>query len=629
MVWLSMAVTVGLMQASPAMASGSFIDALNRDYYSKALTMAPTGPLRIYAEWRFLRSHYSNPNFDELARFIEQHPDWPEQNTLRVRAEKALFHSHANGEQARGWLSKYEPISGYGMLVAARNQMGDVQDHVRKAWVQGDFDTADEQKILGEFGSYLQAGDHLARIERLLKEDRASIAERMLGRISADDAALFRARIALIRRDRGVEGLVSKVPPSRLGDHGLLADRTLWRESKGLISGVVELLHHMRPDSPYAMKLWPLRAKYAREAIEQRRYGEAIALLDGMGTLEGAHLADALWMRGWVRLEFLHEPSTALGLFEQLYGVVNFPVSKARAAYWAGRAAEKNGNSASAQSWYDKAADHPTVFYGQLAYSKLNPGEPLRFPAPPAASDGDIQALTQRPILQAAKSLTDMHEPHLADPLVKHLAEFTTNPADLAELVIACERLGLRYAQVRAAKLSLQKNVVLLKEGWPMVKNPQGLNVELPLAYAISRQESEFNPKAISPAGARGLMQLMPATARAVSRQLGMPYDLGRLFDPNYNMQLGTHYLGKLVNGFDGSYILAIASYNAGPGRARDWTSRFGQTGHDIHQTINWMELIPFAETRNYVQRVLENLQIYRSMLKPNAPLALEADIRR
>lgn len=617
------------MVTSPTMASSRFVDAIRRERFDEALSIAPTNALRTYAQWHYLRSASSTPNFDEVLRFIKNYPDWPDQSALRSRAEKALFQSHETGEHARSFLTQYPPISGYGMLVAARNQMGDITKHVKQAWVQGDFDKNDEQTIMHEFASFLDTQDYVARIDRLLRDDRASIAERFLGRVSAADEALFRARIALIRHDHGVEGLVSKVPAAKQSDDGLLADRAIWRRSKGLESGTIELLRQMRPASAYAIKLWPLRAEYAREMIEERRYGDAVALLDNMGKLDGAHLADALWMRGWVRLEFMHEASTAYTLFHKLYSSVNFPVSKARAAYWAGRAAERNGNPAIANDWYQKAAKNPTVFYGQLAFSKVYPGKPLGFGSAPSYSDSRVQALMNTPLMQAAKSLNDMGEPYLTDPLIKNLAEQATEPSALAEIVIACQNLGMRFGQIRAVKIALQKNVVMLKEGWPTVRNPQNFDVELPLAYAISRQESEFNTRAISPTGARGLMQLMPATAKVVARQLGAPFDVERLFDPNYNMRLGTHYLGNLVSGFDGSYILAIAGYNAGPGRSRQWTQRFGQTGHDIYQTLNWVELIPFAETRNYVQRVLENLQVYRAVLAPNNPLGIERDLAR
>lgn len=627
--WIAIALGINIAGAVNAQASGAFITALNKDHYTKAMTIAPSNALRTYAQWRYLRSSYATPSASELREFMNRHPEWPDMNLLQVRTEKAMFQGYASGEQISSWFASHPPISGYGKLLMARVNHSKAQELTRQAWIQGDFDKDDENRILSDNIATLTRADHIARVERLLKEDRATVAERMLNRFGADDAALYRARIALIRRDHGVEKLVDNVPPSRMDNDGLLADRAWWREAKGLESGVMELLMRMRPSSAYAQKLWPLRAKYAREMLEQRRYGDAMALLDGMGTLEGAYLADALWLRGWVKLEFIREPAQALKLFDELDAAVNFPVSKSRAAYWAGRAAERAGNSTEASSWYEKAAHHTTTFYGQLAFAKVHPGAPLRFASAPSFSNDQVTKWKDTEAFQAAQSLTRMGEYQLSDTLIRGMAEYARSDAETAALVAACQQQNMHYAQVRAAKLALQKNIVLLEQGWPMVHGGKTYDIELPLAYAISRQESEFNPDAQSPAGARGLMQLMPSTARLLARQLGVTFDLSRLSDPNYNMQLGTHYLGNLINGFDDSYTLSIAAYNAGPGRSRQWTERFGRPGYDLNQSINWIEMIPFAETRNYVQRVLENLQVYRSRLKPDQPLAIEADIKR
>lgn len=615
-----------LFISAPAFA-GPMLDAIDRKQWPAAFSHAQGDPLlTTYVQWRKYSDMGNDAGFGELAHFVSANPHWPRVDAIKIRAEKALF-QEGSSSAASEWIAKHPPVSGYGKLVKARMESSNAA-LIKDAWINGDFDGHDEQAILRDYGHVLNANDHRARIERLLKDDRATIAERLIGKVSADDAALFRARIALIRRDHNVEALVNAVPPSRRHDDGLLADRAIWRDAKGMSDGAVELLNAMRPQSPMAEKLWPIRAKHAREFLESRRYADAFRLLNNAGNLSTVPQADALWMLGWVALEFQNKPDLAYSTFTRLFDVVQFPVSKSRAAYWASRAAQKLGNSGEAQSWLAKAAAYPSVFYGQLAHAQLHPEQPLKLSQSPSVSDTEISTMESNSVFRVAKRLTDLDEQNLADPLIRHLAE-AGSPEQAAALVKACEKHRMTYAQIRAAKLALQKNVLMASEGWPIVQISGSTELETPLALAIARQESEFNRKAVSPADARGLMQLLPSTARHVARDLGIGFDIHRLFEPEYNIKLGTHFLAGLVNRFSGSYILAIAGYNAGPGRSVQWSERFGRPGRDLHSTLNWLEMIPFAETRNYVQRVLENTQMYRALKYPEKPLLIARDLTR
>lgn len=614
------------LSSAPAFA-GPMLDAIDRKQWSAAFSHAQGDPLlATYISWRKYSDMSNDAGFGELANFISTNPNWPRIDAIKIRAEKALF-QEGSSSAASEWIAKHPPVSGYGKLVQARLQ-GDNAALIKEAWVNGDFDSHDEEQIFSNYGHLLNANDHRARIERLLKDDRATIAERLIGKVGSDDAALFRARIALIRRDHNVDALVDAVPASRRTDDGFIADRALWRDAKGYGDGAVELLNAMRPQSPYAQKLWPLRAKYARELLESRRYADALRVLNNSGNLTGAMQADALWLRGWVALEFQNQPQLAYDTFKQLFNAVQFPVSKSRAAYWASRASQKLGNAPESQSWLAKAAAYPSVFYGQLAQAQLYPEKPLSLGGSPRVSDEAIRAIESNAVFRVAKRLTDLDEPYLADPLIRHLAE-SGSLDQSAALVKACQKYGMTYAQIRAAKLALQRNVLMASEGWPMVKISGSAELETPLALAIARQESEFNRTAVSPADARGLMQLLPSTAKHVAKDLGVGFDASRLFDPEYNIRLGTHFLAGLVNRFSGSYILAIAGYNAGPSRPMQWSDRFGRPGRDLHSTLNWLEMIPFAETRNYVQRVMENTMMYRALQQPNRPLTIAQDLVR
>jgi soluble lytic murein transglycosylase len=613
---------------SPAMAvspSTSFIRAIDEENWSQAMADAGRdGTLKSYAQWRMLQDFDTDADFAALSAFIEKHPDWPRLNRLRIRAEKALFQSGGESSNAERWLNRYEPISGYGMLALARFS----PDHqrIRDGWIQGDFEYADQLIILNEFRASLDAATHAKRAERLLSQRKASAAEPLLDVLNADTAKLVRARIALQRKERNVNAKIDAIPSKYRDDNGLLADRTDWRHKKGLISGARELLLQMDDDSPYADTLWRIRKAYARDAIEAGHYNSAQALLESAGnTLTGSAKADALWMHGWLQFVFKDNPRRAYEIFNTLHHSVGYPVSLARGAYWAARAADKNGNKDIARSWYDRAAKHPTTFYGQIAIAHLQPNAPLALPAAPAADHAAKKRFANHALWRLSVAFHKAKQSAFVAPLVYHLAQ---SSGEFSALMALAKSEKMVHAQVIIAKLAMRKHIVL-PDGWPIVMPPADVALAPELALAIARQESEFNPIAVSHANARGLMQLLPSTARKTAKKLELPYSLERLFDPVYNMRLGSKYLGDLINGFDGNYILAIAGYNAGPGRSRQWIERFGWPGKDVDETLKFMELIPFSETRNYVQRVLENAQMYKARMQPNAPLGIVRDLGR
>lgn len=603
------------------------IRAIKDGNWAIALAEAGAAHVTSYILWRALQDHSREADFATLAGFIRTHHDWPRLNRLQLRLEKQLFQGHHPEAAIRGWFAQYPPISGYGMLALSR--LAPDTARVRHGWIQGDFERHDEPRILSEFATALNRDTHRARGERLLREGKTEAAERMLSYVGEDYAALFRARIALQRRQRGLEAKIARIPAALKDDHGLLADRLRWRHDKGLRSGVRELLLAMDAASPYAGELWRIRALHARDAIEEGAYAQAARLLRNAGsTLDGAAQADALWLKGWLALTFRNDAKKAYEHFYRLFHHVSYPISRARGAYWAARAAQANGNTAIAQDWLKLAAQYPTAFYGQLAQAERAPGEPLRFPAAPAVDEAAYRAYRGHALVKLALAFYHAGQDELALPLLTHLAAEAETPGHLAALMRICTQHRLLHAQVKVAKYA-QRDNLFLPQGWPRLPLPDSTPLEPSLALAIARQESEFNPRAVSSANARGLMQLLPSTGRKVADKLELNYTLEKLFDPVFNLRLGSHYLHDLIEGFNGKLILAVAGYNAGPGRSREWVQRFGQPGGDLAQTLTFMELIPFAETRNYVQRVLEHRQTYRALENPSAPLKLTDDLLR
>ncbi len=500
---------------------------------------------------------------------------------------------------------------------------------LHQAWRMGDFNADEEKRILESFGGKLTSAEHLKRLDRLLYHEKIAAAKRMLPLVAPQYQLLAEARIALIEDASNAIAKLHTVPAALRGDPGLTLNRIQWRAKKGLEDGVVEMFLTGPANPPYADLWWNLRASTVRQALRERKPDAALKILARHGELNPENRADALFLNGWIRMEYKGDARTAYKNFYSLYKEVATPVSKARAAYWAGRAAHKNGNGDIAREWYAKAAAHPTVFYGQLAQHALNPSAPLNLPPMPTIPDATRQKLDANEVAQVIPLIAQSDEQKMLPLFLKALSEQAETPEQFAAIsALAISALDTNGG-VRVAKLALRKQVVLLDAGWPSIPLPDALSIEPSLALAIIRQESEFDPNARSSADARGLMQLLPSTGAQVAKKLDLHYDIDDLWDGNRNITLGATYLGQMISGFDGSYILGIASYNAGPGNVRKWLAREGFPPQDEAGAVNWIESIPFAETRNYVMRVIENLQIYRQLRESNHPLEIQHDITR
>jgi soluble lytic murein transglycosylase len=340
-------------------------------------------------------------------------------------------------------------------------------------------------------------------------------------------------------------------------------------------------------------------------------------------------MAEALFLKGWINLSYLRNTRAAYKDFYALYTTSKTPVSKARAAYWAAQAAKKNGNPEIKNQWLEKAASRSFSFFGQLAYEERYPGKPLPFPDAPTPSASEDARFNSEELVRLVRALASAKQHATAERFLKHLAETADTPTRFA-LIATLARTSIGpHAAVKVAKQALRDGVVLVKAGWPLRTIPDTNTIEPALALAIIRQESEFDAEAVSPANARGLMQLLPATARETARNNRLAVDARDLFNPAVNILLGMHYLHDMIAFMNGSYVLGIASYNAGPGNVRDWRKTLGHPGESPEGAIHWIENIPFAETRNYVMRVLENLQIYRRLLDENATPQVTEDLVR
>ncbi len=596
--------------------------------------------------WSRLISDNSNATFSEIVAFTDANPGWPRMATLNLRAERALLSYPMSNEDLVEWFSANGPETGegrirYGKALIEMGRTAEGAEWIRRAWIENDFSPARQKEILAAFSQHLNTDAQQKRLARLLWERRTSDARTTAALLGQEARALADARIEFISGSSRAQAALSQVPPALRADPGLIYEQVRYERQRGNDHNALPLLL-TAPTEPHKLvkpeTWWIERRIIARKALADGLYMQAYQIAAGSGLSEGVDFADAEFMAGWIALQFLNKPDMAYEHFRKLEAGVSTPISKARAEYWSARAASAAGKQAEADRYFNMAAAYPTTFYGQLAKAALasrGVDVKLVLPAEPPRDANTLKQFSDRDLVRAARILKDMDRERELWAVMLHLSNTLENKAELIALSELALNFGDRKLSLRIAKNALSRNIIIADHAYPTDAMPswthRGPPVEKALVYGLSRQESEFDPNALSPAGARGLMQLMPGTARIVAKQVGLPYDQKRLNDPVYNATLGAAHLGDLVeNDFGGSYIMSIAAYNAGSSRVRQWVNRYGDPRSTAVDPVDWIESIPFSETRNYVQRVMENLEVYRGRLNgAPQPIRIDQDLRR
>jgi soluble lytic murein transglycosylase len=598
--------------------------------YAGAAAVGDPLPLKLV---RWL--DYSRPGapgrFADIAEFIDKNPDWPRQKALRKRAEEAL--AGDSDAVAADWFRRHPAVSGIGKIREAEIMPGSGSLEsgaagLRAAWVDGDFGPADESAFLARHAVSLRPEDHERRLDRLLWEGQQEAARRMLPLVSADWRSLAEARLALAALAPNAEFLNARVPPQLRSDPGIIYEELRWRARKDMVDAAVQILlsHPGDPVRPAAW--WVERQSIARRVLSTGNAELAYRIAEQHGLIEGTAYSEAEFLLGYIALRYIKNPADAFDHFSRIPTRVNTPYAKSRAGYWGGRAAAAQANSELAAKCYAAAADHMATFYGQLAAHQLGDDAPPR-PAPePVPDAAELAHFNQNELVRATRVFLDLGYRDQSKIFMLSLADNAPTPTQFAMLAALAEAGGRVDLAVAVAKRAIDAGTPLMVRGYPVASLPSGGTAEPSLLLAITRQESGFERDAVSRAGARGLMQLMPATASAVARQMQLPFSAERLTtDGAYNVLLGRAYLEKLIADFAGSYGLAIAAYNAGPGRVRQWLRDYGDPRGGGIDMVDWIENIPFGETRNYVQRVLEALQIYRGQIGRKSAFSLASDL--
>ncbi len=602
-------------------------------YYSSGANAArhSNNPvIRNLMSWFYMTDDKSHPPLGDMMGFVRNNGNWPLMDTVRRKIEQ-------EGEEDRGqsatnsvwreWFDQYPPFTDDGKYTHVMTAVdARAKALFKQYWREGAFNTEQQKKLLARYSNILTAEDNDVRLDNLIWDENFERAEVALGYVSRSVAALGKARIALAREGHGVEGLIANVPPALQNDKGLIFERARWRRRNDLDSRALELLNKVGADNlPHPDKWWKERHILARRAIEDKNYALAYRLATQHGKDEGLAFAEGEWLAGWMALNYLNRPKTAFTHFKALFNGTSTPISKSRGSYWSGVAAEKSGYTDIANQWYQVSAQYYETYYGQKAGDKI------------AKDDGILRAFLEKPFAYTvtSNSQADFNRNELVQA-VRLLKQAGIDSQTIRLFMIKLryglpEDTGYYYMYGKLAqeigdyealhqigkKSYAEHRWGFWEAAYPVLPIRLTSDTKAALAYAIMRQESAFNVGAQSSAGAKGLMQLMPSTARMVARQEGVGYAHHHLTaKPDYNVRLGQAYLGDLIDSFDGALPMAIAGYNAGPNRVKQWNTLFGDPRKGQISWDDWIESIPISETRNYVQRVLENMRVYHYRLQ-------------
>ena len=570
----------------------------------------------------------------EIARAASELSGWPGMKTLRVNMEKALYREDRPANEVIQAFGRAEPESPEGAMALAKaylqvGEAGRAKRLIAGVWRTERLDASTEQKILSQFQTLLTRADHKYRMDKLLYQDRVSDAARVAGLAGAKD--LYAARAAAIRGDGNAAGQLNAVSRSERGDPGYRLAVVEDARKDGRVSQAADLLMNA-PRDPAALiepdAWWNERRIVARDLLDLGKNQLAYKVAATHLAESPTEAVEADFHAGWIALRFLGDARTAAKHFAEIVQISNKPLSLSRGYYWLGRAAEAGGGG-SAQQYYQRAAHYAATYYGQLAAARLGRRpDAISFPS---ASSAERRRFESREAVRAIRRLEEIGSDWRADALYRDLAEELDSPGELALLSVMAERRGDHHLVLQVGKIAYWRGVDAPALAFPIGVIPASANISASgkaLAYAIARQESAFNPAARSSAGALGLLQLMPGTAKSMARKVGVSYSPQRLIsDAGYNATLGAQFLGDQIADFDGSYVLTFAAYNAGPRRAREWVQRFGDPrGMSLDQVVDWVERIPFTETRNYVQRIMENYEVYKMRLGADADI--DKDLR-
>jgi len=574
-----------------------------------------------------------------IAQIMDRLKGWPGQSLMQLRLEQALDSEDASDAAIRSALGGRAPETDKAMIAVGRALMAAGETTaaarlIRDRWRRRNFESRVENEIAETFAGLLRPEDHKARMDRQLYDNESAEALRTAGRLGADQKKLADAVAATIRGRAAADGLLAGLPASVTNDPVAVYSRVQRLRRAGDYTAAASLLAKAPTDQGALVDpdAWTRERRIiGRDLSEEGKASAAYAVIAGHSARSAGAIADAEFEAGWLALEHLGQPDRAIPHFQRIANIASRPLSLSRAEYWLGRAHKAAGRADAASAHLNRAAGYTTTFYGQLAHEETGRADLPVYRAP-AANRAVIETFNDRLYVQVIRRLIKANLADRSSVFFRQLADTLTSSAEMRLLVELAHDADLDAVALQIGIVASGRGLSVDDLAFPTHAIPANVDTggtERALVYAISRQESRFNREAVSSAGARGLMQLMPATARETARAIGLRYSRARLTeDPAYNARLGAAYLERMGARFGGSYILTAVAYNAGGSRAVEWIERFGDPRDPDVDVVNWIESIPFSETRNYVQRVMENLQVYQALLG-NESFSIVEDLRR
>ena len=582
-----------------------------------------------FIQWQHLLTTGNRASFYDYKEFIERNKNYPRIGRIKYLAEHKMSTQILSPKDIINWFENRKPLSGFGKMVLGESLIltGNNSEGIKlikEGWITADLSKSDLKFFRKKYKKYLSSDDYIKRADYLAWENKYWDLRRMLRYLPKDYRLLYTARQLLMRKSYGVDSAISKVPQKLKNDPGLNYDRLKWRRKRGRLESSLEILLNIDNTKEYMVrpkKWWTERSIIARSLIYKKKYETAYKITSKNAMSQGPEFAEAEWMSGWIAFSFLKDPLLAEEHFKRFYENVGYPISLARGAYWLGRTYEKMGNRELSEKWYKEGAKYLTTYYGQLSHLKVYPNQKFALYNPMQVDIKISEDFYRKKLVAIVHLLDDLKKEKYAKYILRFLANENINEgSEILAAKLATDISRFDFA-IQISKIASYEKRFHHKYNYPIIgvpKNVKGRKIpDSAFILSIIRQESEFDTSANSSAGAKGLMQLMTYTARIVAKQAKIPYSKKKLTkNPKYNINLGSFYLAGLLLEYDGSYPFSIAAYNAGPKRVKYWNkiNKNPQKGNIDY--VDWIELIKFKETRNYVQRVLENFNVYRFILE-------------
>ena len=592
---------------------------------------------RNLIKWMYLKQRGNKATFNDYTDFIKRNQEYPRINRLKYLAEHKIILKNTTPNTIIKWFSDNEPLSGTGKLklseaFIAKGQIDNASKLIKEGWVDAKLSKNDLRYYRNKFKKYLTNEDQVKRASYLAWNNKYWDLKRMLRYLPKDQRALYNARQILMSNSYGVDKSISEVPSHLKKDIGLEYDRLKWRNRRGRLESSLEILYSnankseedlVRPDL-----WWKQRKSLTRSLIYKKRYKTAYKTASEHSMSYGPEFAEAEWLSGWIALTFLNSPEYAINHFKNFYGNVGYPISLARGAYWLGKSYQMLGDDNKSKEYFKEGSKFLTTYYGQLSFNEINNGGEFKLDDQTSFDKEYEKEFNKNVLIRHVILLKELNKTKYSKDIIKHLAVLNIEKgSEVLAAKLATEVGRYDYAIQISKQASYEKRFFNIYN-YPIITTPREINGKtMPrpeLILAIIRQESEFDSKANSYVGARGMMQLMKYTAKVVAKQAKLPYSISGLTkDPEYNVKLGSYYFNSLLEDYNGVFPFALAAYNAGPNRVKTWRRVNGDPSKNQLSYIDWIELIRFKETRNYVQRVLENVNVYKFMLN-KAPVKID-----